>query len=83
MIPLIKKRHTRVNKALRTQPIAQLYAQKRVVHGKKFCELEKQMCNPLYDKNGKKSPDRMDALVYCLNELFFHEKQRPLSVWSL
>lgn len=56
-------------KAIRAEPIASLYEQHRVHHVGGFAQLEDQMVefNPA-DPN-RKSPDRMDALVWALTEL--------------
>lgn len=55
-------------KAIRAEPIAALYEQGRVHHVGSLAELEDQMCD--YDPvTSKKSPDRMDALVWALTEL--------------
>jgi len=55
------------DKRTRAAPAAGLYEQGRVHHLGALPELEDQMCN--YDGTGK-SPDRMDALVWALAELF-------------
>jgi phage terminase large subunit-like protein len=44
-----------------------MYEQGRVHHAGVFSELEDQLCQ--YDGSGK-SPDRLDALVWALTELF-------------
>ncbi len=54
-------------KLTRAEPIAALYEQKRVHHVGALPDLEDQMCSWL---PGMKSPDRMDALVWALTELF-------------
>lgn len=59
--------HARLGKTLRAQPLATLYEQGRIHHAGFFPALEDQMCT--YDGKGE-SPDRMDALVYALAELF-------------
>lgn len=55
-------------KMIRAEPIAALYEQGRVHHVGTFDRLEDQMCeySPI---ESKKSPDRMDALVWALTEL--------------
>lgn len=58
-------------KHIRAEPIAALYAQGRVKHVGQFPELEAQMTqftNEGYQ--GDDSPDRADALVWALTELF-------------
>ena len=54
-------------KIIRAEPIAALYEQKRVSHVGMFSELEEQMCS--YTGVSKKSPDRLDALVWAITEL--------------
>lgn len=58
-------------KHVRAEPVAALYAQGRVRHVGQFPELENQMTqftNEGYQGDG--SPDRADALVWALTELF-------------
>ena len=55
-------------KIVRAEPISGLYEQNRVYHVKRFPELEEQMTS--YTGVGSEvSPDRLDALVWCLTEL--------------
>jgi phage terminase large subunit-like protein len=61
-------------KALRAEPYATLYEQGRIHHVGCFAELEDQMCT--FDGTGE-SPDRMDALVYALAELFPAQEPVP------
>jgi phage terminase large subunit-like protein len=59
-------------KAIRAEPVAALYEQKRVSHVGAFPTLEDQMCifTTDYDRTKMKySPDRMDALVWAMTEL--------------
>lgn len=58
--------HASRGKQLRAEPISNLYQQGRVSHVGVFPDLEEQMCNW---SPGEKSPDRIDALVWCLTEL--------------
>ncbi|MHA1558323.1 MAG: DNA-packaging protein [Alphaproteobacteria bacterium] len=67
------------NKIVRAEPIAALYEQKRVFHIKPFLELEGQMCN--YTQTESRSPDRLDALVWGLTDLFFGTF-RKAHIWS-
>lgn len=53
-------------KYLRAEPIAALYERGRVHHVGKLTKLEDEMCLWL---PGDKSPNRMDAMVWCLTEL--------------
>jgi phage terminase large subunit-like protein len=70
-VPVKSVRATR-GKYLRAEPIASLYARGTVYHTELFEALEDQMCTFTSDfdrgKNG--SPDRLDALVWGLTELF-------------
>ena len=67
MIPVRAVRATR-GKMLRAEPIAALYEQGRAFHLGAFSQLEDQMTS--FDgKSGKKSPDRLDALVWAITEL--------------
>lgn len=69
-IPIIEVRATR-GKHVRAEPIASLYALGRVSHVGTFPELENQMCQMTADGyQGEGSPDRVDALVWALTELF-------------
>ena len=54
-------------KIVRAQPVAIQYSNGNVTHLDGLKELEAQMMD--YDENAKKSPDRMDALVWALTEL--------------
>ncbi len=72
--------HAKRGKTTRAQPASALYERGRVHHVGCFAELEDQMCN--YDGTGK-SPDRMDALVWGLAELFPDAKASTPSVRSL
>lgn len=60
-------------KYIRAEPVAALYARGRVRHVGEFSELEDQMCVFTADFDRKAegySPDRMDALVWAMTELF-------------
>ena len=63
--------HATNGKRTRAEPAVTLYEQGRVKHVGFFPELEDQMCQ--YDGKGK-SPDRLDALVWALTELFPPER---------
>ena len=54
-------------KMVRAEPIAALYEQEKVSHVGIFNELEEQLCT--YTVGSRKSPDRLDALVWALTEL--------------
>ncbi len=69
-LPVVEVHATR-GKHVRAEPIASLYALGRVSHVGMFEKLETQMCQMTaagYEGNG--SPDRVDALVWGLTELF-------------
>ena len=54
-------------KLTRAEPIAALYEQKKVSHAGRYAEVEDQMTT--YTGGSRKSPDRLDALVWALTEL--------------
>lgn len=63
----VKKVHATRNKTTRAEPISALYEQGKVHHVGGFPQLEDQMV--LWTPDVKKSPDRLDALVWALTEL--------------
>lgn len=75
--------HATRGKYVRAEPIAALYEQGRVHHVGAFAELEDQMVaftpETAADRTDNKSPDRVDALVWALTELFpqMTDKVRP------
>lgn len=82
-INVIEVRATR-GKHVRAEPVAALYAQGRVRHVGHFAELENQMTqftNEGYQ--GDASPDRADALVWALTELFPDMVETPPNASSL
>ena len=64
-LPITKVRASR-GKQTRAEPISALYEQRKVHHAGVFKELEEQMTSWV---PGDESPDRMDALVWCLYDL--------------
>jgi phage terminase large subunit-like protein len=68
------------DKRTRAAPAAALYEQGRVHHLGAFPELEDQLCH--YDGQGD-SPDRMDALVWALAELYPRTRRALPRVRSL
>lgn len=69
----VKLVHASRGKVTRAEPISALYARRRVRHVREFEELEAQMCSFTtgFDrKSAGYSPDRVDALVWGLTELF-------------
>jgi len=58
-------------KHVRAEPISALYEQGLVSHVGTFLELENEMClTTAWGYAGKNSPNRMDALVWAMTELF-------------
>lgn len=77
-VKIVEVRATR-GKHVRAEPISGLYEENRISHVGPLDKLESQLCNITaggYEGNG--SPDRADALVWGLSELFqkFHGGQR-------
>lgn len=62
----VKLVHASRGKQTRAEPISALYEQRKVHHYGAFPELEDQLC---MWQPGDASPDRLDALVWCLSEL--------------
>ncbi|MBU6231615.1 terminase family protein [Patescibacteria group bacterium] len=65
--------HASRGKIIRAEPISALYEQNRIHHCGRFDKLEDQMCIFSIDNirsNGFGSPDRVDALVWGLTEIF-------------
>ena len=65
--------HATRGKVVRAEPIAALYAQKRIFHVGSFPVLEDQQCSFTSDYSDRGSagysPDRVDALVWAFTEL--------------
>lgn len=59
--------HASRGKRIRAQPVAALYEQGRVTHAEVFPELEDQLCT--FTPESGESPDRLDALVWCITHL--------------
>ena len=69
-------------KVIRAEPISALYEQGKVRHAGKFDRLEDEMCAmTTHGFVGEGSPNRVDALVWALTELFpaVTRKERPVS----
>lgn len=78
----IKKIWASKSKKIRAGVVQPLYEQNRIHHCKTFSILEDQMCT--WVPGDSNSPDRLDALVWCLTELFIKNlvtKQFENSVW--
>lgn len=71
----VKLVHASRGKITRAAPVAAMYEAGRIHHAGLFAELEDQMCT--YDGTGGKSPDRMDALVWALSDLFSGKSVNP------
>ncbi|WP_238547765.1 DNA-packaging protein [Meridianimarinicoccus roseus] len=71
--PLVPYRAVRASrgKAARAEPVAALYEQGRVKHARgRLADLEEQMCQmTVRGFEGRGSPDRVDALVWALQDL--------------
>lgn len=59
-------------KVARAEPVAALYEQGKVFHMKHFGKLEDQMCS--YVPGDRKSPDRLDALVWGLTDIMLNRR---------
>lgn len=69
----VKLVHASRGKVIRAEPISALYEQGRIHHVGRFDKLEDQMCEFSIDNvrnSSTGSPDRVDALVWGLTELF-------------
>lgn len=69
--------HASRGKAIRAEPIASLYTDRHVWHTQPFDTLEDQLIN--WTPDSGKSPDRLDALVWCLTEL--SEGKREVTIF--
>ena len=69
-----RKVHATRGKALRAEPVAALYERGKVHHVRHLEQLEAQLCSwtPV---GSKKSPDRLDALVWAVTDLVLGEKE--------
>jgi predicted phage terminase large subunit-like protein len=65
-------------KLVRAEPISALYEQDKVSHVGAFPKLEDQLCS--FTLDSKKSPDRLDALVWGLTEL---SKSSGQAIWRV
>ena len=59
-------------KALRAEPVAALYERGKVQHSARFVTLEDEMTT--WKPGDKRSPNRMDALVWALTDLMLGEQ---------
>jgi phage terminase large subunit-like protein len=67
--------HAKEGKQARAEPVAALYETGRVSHVGGFPELEDEMCQNF--KDGAKSPDRLDALVWAVSDLMIRRMKGP------
>ena len=67
--------HATQGKRTRAEPVAALYEQGRVSHVGAFPELEDEMCSAIGE--GRKSPDRLDALVWAVTDLLLRRGREP------
>lgn len=74
-----KSVHASRGKAVRAEPVAALYEQKRVHHVGQLAGLEDEQCTWVPGET-KASPNRIDALVWALTELML-EPVREARVW--
>lgn len=77
--PMVPYRGVRASKgkAARAEPVAALYEQGRVAHLRGLGGLEDQMCRmTVQGYQGKGSPDRVDALVWGLQDLMIDPASR-------
>lgn len=74
-----EKVHASRGKIRRAEPVEALYEQKRVHHVGSFPKLEDQMTTYTGDPR-EQSPDRMDALVWCIS--FLMEPKINTNVWA-
>lgn len=69
--------HATRGKAMRAEPVAALYEQGRVRHAHGLGPLEDEMCQmTAQGYEGQGSPDRVDALVWALTDLFIEPAGR-------
>jgi phage terminase large subunit-like protein len=77
-VPVRKVRASQ-GKFARAEPVAALYERQQVRHAKAMPELETELCEYV-PQNSKKSPDRLDALVWGLTDLVLGYKPESLIV---
>lgn len=76
----IKTVYAYSSKIVRAEPIVILYQKNMIFHARQFPKLELQMAT--YEP-GQKSPDRMDAMVWAMSELFRVEKSATISIKNI
>jgi hypothetical protein len=72
-------------KASRAEPVSAAYERGVIHHVGTHKELEQQMCDFGSPASRRKSPDRMDAVVWGITELLDlgHEKKMPRGMWTV
>lgn len=74
----IRQVHASRGKHVRAEPIAALYEQGKIAHVGNYPELENQMTQMTqHGYEGDGSPDRLDALVWALTDLFPGMVEKP------
>lgn len=77
----VKSVYAYTSKISRAEPIAILYQKKMIFHARQFHKLEMQMAT--YEPKSK-SPDRLDAMVWGMTELFdLSQNIKIPSVWQI
>ncbi len=73
IVPDVSYRAVRASrgKTIRAEPVSALYARGKITHAGQFEALEDQMCSYTADADRRSgSPDRLDAMVWAMTELF-------------
>ena len=73
--------HATRGKITRAEPVAALYEQGKIVHLRSFTKLEDQLCD-YTPTTTSYSPDRLDALVWGMSELFLGISPQEVRVWG-
>lgn len=77
-LPIVKVRASK-GKFSRAEPVAALYYEGKIAHAKTFHELELQQTEYV-PHNSKRSPDRLDAVVWGFTHLMLRENSRKVRV---
>ena len=72
----------RTGKHVRAEPVVALYEQQRVWHIRPFRTLERQLCSYVPGRH-KKSPDRLDALVWGITDLLQGPGAKRPRIWHV
>jgi phage terminase large subunit-like protein len=75
----VVKVHAATGKIARAEPVSMLYEQNRVAHAKAMPELESELTETVLDEV-KKSPNRLDALVWALTHLLVKKTSTRIHV---